>query len=241
MECITIRYCFTLVDGSQEVFNLELDAQTLQLIGNIPEILPSWTNLDFHQCQNCPLSVDTHPHCPQAVNLVNIVEPFDRLLSYDQIYVEITTEERSISQDTTAQEGIGSLMGLVIATCGCPHTAFFKPMARFHLPLASEEETIYRATSMYLLAQYFSRKEGQDADLELEGLTEIYRNIHIVNTAVAERLRAASETDSALNAIVLLDMYALTLPMVIEKSLEKIRYLFTPYLKTNADPTTDNA
>jgi hypothetical protein len=33
-----------------------------------------------------------------------------------------------------------------------------KPMARFHLPLASEEETIYRATTMYLLAQYFLRE-----------------------------------------------------------------------------------
>ena len=43
-------------------------------------------------------------------------------------------------------------------------------MAQFHLPLANDSETIYRAASMYLLAQYFLKREGRDADLEIEGL-----------------------------------------------------------------------
>jgi hypothetical protein len=164
------------------------------------------------------------------------VEPFDRLLSYDKIHVDVITEERSISQDTTAEQGIGSLMGLVIATCGCPHTAFFKPMARFHLPLASEDETIYRAASMYLLAQYFLKKEGHDADLELKGLMKIYDNIQIINASIAKRLRAATEKDSSLNAIVLLDMYAKTLSYAIEESLEEVRYLFSPFFIKDAEP-----
>jgi hypothetical protein len=230
MEKIGIRYCFILPDGSEEVFNLQLDAQDLDLVGNSPDALPAWTILHFHQCPNCPLTADTHPNCPIAVNLVNIVKRFDRLLSHKEIHLDVVMEERSVSQDTTAQQGISSLMGLVMATSGCPHTAFFKPMARFHLPLASEEETTYRATSMYLLAQYFLKKEGQNADLELKGLREIYHNMHTINTAIAERLRGASETDSTLNAIVLLDMFALTVPHVIEESLEDIRHLFAPSL-----------
>ena len=236
MENVAIRYCFTLSNGSQEVYDLELDGQSLELVGNIPESLPSWTDLDFHECPHCPLPIDTHPHCPLAVRLVSIVEPFDRLLSYDKIHVDVITEERSISQDTTAEQGIGSLMGLVIATCGCPHTAFFKPMARFHLPLASEDETIYRAASMYLLAQYFLKKEGHDADLELKGLMKIYDNIQIINASIAKRLRAATEKDSSLNAIVLLDMYAKTLSYAIEESLEEVRYLFSPFFIKNAEP-----
>ena len=160
MENVAIRYCFILPDGSEEVFNLQLDAQTLDLVGNILEPLPAWTILRFHQCPNCPFTADTHPHCPLAVNLVNVVNHFDRLLSYKEIHVDVMTGERSVSQDTTVQEGVSSLMGLVIATSGCPHTAFFKPMARFHLPFSSEEETMYRATSMYLLAQYFLKKYG---------------------------------------------------------------------------------
>ncbi len=236
MKNVAIRYCFTLNDGSQQVYDMELDGQSLELVGSVPENLPSWTKLDFHECPHCPLPIDTHPHCPLAVRLVEIVVPFDSLLSYDKVHMDVITKERSISQDTTAEEGIGSLMGLVIAASGCPHTAFFGPMARFHLPLASEDETTYRAASMYLMAQYFLKKEGHEADFDLKGLTEIYRNIQVVNAYVVKRLRTATKKDSSLNAIVLLDMYAKTLSYAIEESLEGLRYLFSPFLIRNAEP-----
>ncbi len=122
------------------------------------------------------------------------------------------------------------MMGLVIATCGCPHASFFKAMGRFHLPLASNEETIFRATSMYLLAQYFLKMEGRHADLELEGLTKIYHNMQIVNVAIANRLRSTSMSDSLINAIVILDNFAKSLPYAIEKSLKNFRHLFLPFL-----------
>jgi hypothetical protein len=34
----------------------------------------------------------------------------------------------------------------------------------------------------------------------------------------------------ALNSLTILDIFAQTLPFVIEESLEEVRYLFTPYL-----------
>jgi hypothetical protein len=233
MELITIRYSFIFGEGpnaGEEVFDLHLDAENLQLQDNIPKELPDWTKLDFYQCSNCPLNVQTYTYCPMAANVVNIVNKFDSLLSYNEIHLVVTTKERRISQLTTIQRGVGSLMGLVIATCGCPHSVFFKPMARFHLPLANNEETIYRAASMYLLAQYFLKKKGKEVDWELKGLEEIYTNIQIVNFTFAERLRAATKTDSVLNALVELDIYAQTLSLVIEESLEEIRFLFKSYL-----------
>jgi hypothetical protein len=229
METIRIRYVFNLPEGVRETVDLQCDAQTLELVGNIPDVLPSWTKLDFYQCLNCPLTPNTHSYCPLAANLVTIVEKFKGLISYSTIHVDIMTAERLVTQDTTVQRGIGSLMGLVMATSGCPHTAFFKPMARFHLPFSSAEETVYRATSMFLLAQYFLKKKGEHADLDLIGLKEIYHNIGVVNDAVAKRLRAATEADSAVNAIILLDIYTNAIPEVIEESLEEIRYLFAPY------------
>jgi hypothetical protein len=214
--------------------DLRCDAQTLELVDNIPAVLPSWTTLVFHQCPNCLLTPDAHPYCPLAANLVTIVEKFKGLISYSKIHVDIMTAERFFTQETTVQRGISSLMGLVMATSGCPHTAFFKPMARFHLPFSSAEETAYRATSMYLLAQYFLKKKEGHADLDLTGLREIYHNIGVVNDAIAKRLRAATEADSAVNAIILLDIYAKAIPVVIEESLEEIRYLFAPYFSESA-------
>ena len=220
-----------MTNAVQEVFTLKLDPETLELVYRSQNELPSWTKLDFCQCPNCPLTTDIRSHCPAAVVLADIVQRFDGILSYHKIHLDVTMKERSISQETTAQKGISALMGLVMAASGCPHTAFFKPMARFHLPLANEEETIYRATSMYLLAQYFLKNEGRSADLELDGLKKIYRDMQIVNTGIAKRLRAWTEADSSLNAIVLLDLYARAMPLVIEDSLKEIRYLFSPFFQ----------
>jgi len=225
-----IQYHFRKTNDFREAFVFELDAASLELISNIASPPPLWTALDFCQCSNCPLDIASHPYCPLAANMVNIVNRFEDLISYDEIRVDVITAERCTSQITTAQIGISSMLGLVIAASGCPHAAFFRPMARFHLPLASKEETIFRATSMYLLAQYFMKKAGRTADFELEGLSRIYDNMQIVNTAVAERLRAATKTDSSINEIVILDNYAKSLPYAIEKSLENIRYLFASYL-----------
>ena len=230
MKTIKIRYYFTLPEGVREAFELQLDAQKIELVSDdFPDVIPPWTKLDFHQCPHCPLKPKVHAHCPLAANLVTIVERFEGLLSYSEIEVDVMMEGRFITRDISVQRGISSLMGLLMATSSCPHMAFLKPMARFHLPFSSAEETVYRATSMYLVAQYFLHKEGHHADLDLTGLREIYQNIEIVNVAVAKRLRAATEADSAVNAIILLDIFTKAMPVVIEESLEEIRYLFTPY------------
>jgi hypothetical protein len=82
---------------------------------------------------------------------------------------------------------------------------------------------------MYMLAQYYLTQEGRPADLKLAGLTNIYRNMQMINESIAARLRAGSQTDSSVNALILLDMYARHLPIVIEDSLHDLRYLFEPF------------
>ena len=227
---LNIQYKLRFEDDSERLFELCLDEQTLQLIPADATEHPAWTALDNHRCPNCPLDAKTHPHCPAACAITDIVSASDDLFSYTQVKVDVQTPERLVTADTTLQRAVSSLLGLALATSGCPHTAFFKPMARFHLPFASEEETIYRATSMYLLAQYFRRKQGGDADMDLSGLTEIYRNLQVVNMHMARRLRAASDKDATVNAVVILDMFAKALPYTIDESLQEIRYLFSSYL-----------
>lgn len=229
-ETFHITYRFALPDRTTEVFGLEIDNETLELRNPPDGALPDWTRLTFHQCPHCPLKESRHPHCPLAVNLVEMLRASQRLISHDQIQVDVTVRERMISQKTTAQRGISSIMGLLIATSGCPWTNFFKPMARFHLPFADEEETIWRAASTYLLAQHFLGSDDPCFDMELKGMAVIYRNIETLNVAVVKRLRAASRTDSAINALVRLDIFAKYLTPDIKESLESIRKLFTPFL-----------
>ncbi|KAA3628120.1 MAG: hypothetical protein DWQ09_08235 [Proteobacteria bacterium] len=230
MQTIEIRYCFRLPDHSMREIALHLEPEHIQLTGHLPDQLPDWTRLDFEQCTHCPLTVDKVPHCPFAASLVGVIDISREVLSHDEVEVTVITAERAIRNRTTAQRGISAVMGLISATSGCPHTRFLKPMARYHLPFATEEETLYRAASMYLLAQYFRRLHGGNADLDLDGLAEFYRNLQAVNQSMMQRIRSASQKDAAANALVLLDLFAKAMPYSIEDSLEEVRYLFSAYL-----------
>ena len=230
METLNIRYTFRFPDQPLETFEVRLDPKTLEPVNALPDDLPEWTRLEFHQCSNCPLSPETHPRCPLAARLANLVSKFEGVLSYEELRVDVITEERTVVKVTTAQQAVSSLMGLIMATSGCPHTAFFKPMARFHLPLSSTEETVYQAASMYLIAQYLVKKTGREADLEMNGLREICEKIEVLNRHMAQRVRAAITSDAAVNAIVILDCFVKDVSFEIKDQLEHIQQFFKPYL-----------
>ena len=211
------------------MFLFNIDTCMLELITECRDKIPFWAKLDYHQCPNCPLSVADERYCPLCFRLVPIVDRLGDILSYDTVLLEVETPERTISQSTSMQRALGSMMGLIIAVSGCPHASYFKPMARFHLPLATEEETVYRAVSMYMLAQYFLQKSGTPYDEGLNRLKEIYSNIHQMNIAIVKRLKAAVTGDSSVNAVIMLDMYTKCVPYIIDESLEEIRYLFQDY------------
>lgn len=223
---INIRYRFIFPRQHEEQIEVSIDCSNMESSPGLTGVSPDWCRLDFHQCPNCPLDVRQHADCPLALRLVRLIEASRNVLSYEEVSMEVTTPERTVTRHTTAQRALSSLMGLVMATSGCPHMAFLKPMARYHLPLATEEETIFRAVSTYLLEQYFLHKQTRPVDLDLKGLKRIYAEIGVVNAAMAERLRALSTEDSAINAIIRLDILAKALPYSVEESLEEIRYLF---------------
>lgn len=211
-------YHFQFPDGHEE---------SLQVGGapNAPQTeLPSWTELGFQQCANCPLSTADTPHCPMAVRLVPLVELFGKVRSYEEVTAKVETDERTVSKRTTVQRVLRSLMGLLSATSECPHVDFLRPMAYFHLPFSSAEETVYRVASTYLLAQYFRRQQGKAADSGLEGLKAHYHELQQVNAAMAKRLAeiSAHESDSSVNALVLLDVFAQSLPDSIDAQLEEL-------------------
>lgn len=232
MTPLNFKYNFKLADGSEENFNFIVNAETLRLVIDIPQGPPSWINLEYHQCPNCPLDRKTIPHCPLAVNIAPVVERFSRVLSYENVLVEAIENNRTTSQETSAQMGVSSLIGLLIAASGCPFTDFLKPMVRFHLPFSTEEETLWRATSTYLLSKYYLKNKGYNSEIELNGLSEIYENIGLVNVAIIKRLQATTEKDSTLNALVVLDVFASSLSLEVEDFWTENEHIFTPFLKS---------
>lgn len=233
---LEIHYHFRFSNGREKSFNLTLDPQSMHFEQDKTKALPSWTALEFHQCPNCPLNKENHPHCPLAVELIDSVEFSKDLASTDGVHVEVITSNRTISLNTDAQTAISSLMGVIMATSCCPHTLFLRPMARFHLPFADEIETAYRAVSMYLLSKYFLSERGGAVDLSLEGLNPCYEKIHIVNMHIAKRILSVSGEDSAVNALTKLDVYSLILPRKIRSSLKNIARFFDPHMEKSISP-----
>jgi hypothetical protein len=248
---LRIRYRFDLPDGSQKTLDFLFDAATFRLSNPPPAEPPFWTELKFNQCVNCPLSAERHAHCPAAVQMAAALEPLNTLVSFDTVGVTVVQPERTVHVETTAQQAMSSVLGLIMATAGCPWTDRLRPMARFHLPFANEAETLYRSVSMFLLslelagrgpalavadtlavpeapaaAADAARAGPAPAPRTFAALEELYKNLHLVNRDMSRRLGAATNTDPARNAIALLDTYTTLLPAALERSLDELRPLF---------------
>jgi len=224
-----IIYEFLLNNKEIKKFELKLDIENILIIKNESVSPPKWCNLEENQCPHCPLSKNENKFCPVALNLVDIVEDFGKILSYQNLKVRVTTEERQTIKKTTAQSALSSLMGLYIATSECPITNFFKPMAWYHMPFATYEETLIRAVATYSLYQYFKYKDGKNPDLDLKGLSKIYKNMQILNSSMAKRLKSACTMDSPINALVSLDIFAQCFPMAIENTMEELKIIFKDF------------
>ncbi len=226
MNTITIVYDFAFPDGASKAYTVELDRATLSYRHPAAEQPPAWARLENNQCGHCPLKPAEHPYCPVATNLATLVEFFKDKASVAEATVTVTTEERTYVKQLPLQRGIFGIFGLVMATSSCPYMDFLKPMARFHLPFSTAEETIVRSVSMYLLRQYFVAKRGEQPDLGLEHLETHYENIQKVNDGILERIKGVVKNDADLNALIILQGFADLLTMAISKDLSKIEPLF---------------
>ncbi|MDZ4861463.1 MAG: hypothetical protein SGI88_21020 [Candidatus Hydrogenedentes bacterium] len=234
MSTIEIGYQFRCADGDKReaALSVVLDAATLLQQRRTGSPAPEWAALEVHQCKVCPLKPEDHPNCPAALSFVDILNEFGVLLSYTEVDVTVVTRERTVTSKTTVQRALSSLVGLCMATSGCPILARFKPMARFHLPLATREETMFRSVGAYLVAQYFLAQRGHTPDMQLKGLRETYDLIHDVNRGLSDRLRAIPAGDAHLNAIVILDLFAHALPYSIDEGLAEIEHMFASFIET---------
>jgi hypothetical protein len=224
-EPLRLRYRFDLPNGSQQSLELLFDPKDFRLVNLVPAEPPFWTELKFNQCSNCPLSTQEHSHCPAAVHMAPAIDSLKALVSFDTVGVTVEQEERTVHVETSAQQALSSVLGLIMATAGCPWTDRLRPMARFHLPFASETETVYRSVCMFLLARELIGAEADQGE-GFEPLERLYENLHTVNRDVSRRLGAATRTDPARNAIALLDSYTTLLPLALESLLAELTPLF---------------
>ncbi len=238
MPTNNIRYIFRFKNGERKEYLLRFNESDLALIPNNDNVPPSWAELSFHKCNGCPLDPAAHQYCPTAVHLGWVLEDLKDYNSFDEVSIEVTDSMRSYFKETSFQDGLGSLMGIIMPTSGCPLLKPLRPMVRFHLPFTSLEETEYRMVSMYLLAQYLRQQNGEKPDWTLETLQDIYKKVSDVNNSFANRVKFYTNSDAVKNAIIILDCFAKTVPRATQNMMKDFRTIFSAYIEPqilNAD------
>ena len=218
-EPVFFRYVMRFANGMERTFQVTLDPETLAFVPDQQIEPPDWTRLQVHQCEVCPFTPGDHPHCPVAVNLVDLIEFLKDLVSHEEVDVRVESRERSYFAHTTLQRVAGSLMGIYMVTSDCPILDKMRPMVETHLPFSTWQETVYRVMSMYLLAQYFRMVNGLAPNWNLHGLVDYYAQVQQVNVSFSDRLRAIPTLtgDASLNAVCMLASNATMASITIEE------------------------
>lgn len=226
MAEIVFDYQFKFDDGTSRGFIARIDSETGALIEDDNMASPDWTRLEFHQCSHCPYKVGELTHCPVAQSVARVAEAYKGELSHRATTVFVKTENRFYGKKTDLQTGLQSLFGLVMGASKCSHMSLFKPMARYHLPFSTFDETVVRVLGKYLIGQFLRVKDGGQPDLDLEMLMEKYAKVSIINRFIIQRVRSISKGDADKNAIVILDGFASLLPMELQGGFEHLSKIF---------------
>lgn len=222
-----IVYDIRFSDGMSHHFEIALDPKTRCMIptgSSRPAV--AWTRLNFEQCRCCPLDPAKVKFCPVAVNIADIVEAFKNKASSESCKIRCEVEERVYLKKTSLMEGLSSIFGIIMATSCCPVMDFFKPMARFHLPFSTGDESTVRAVSMFLLRYYLRNAGAGSFRSAMKDLENQYARVRQVNEGLFARIAQVGSEDADKNAIVMLHSLSQLLSMEIEQNLDSIAGIF---------------
>lgn len=158
--------------------------------------------------KTCPMSKRQTEFCPIAKNIADVASHFSEDKSHKEYQIKVVTAERTYIKEAKIQTGLFSIFGLLMPTSGCPRMSFLKPMARFHMPFSSANETLVRSLSMHLLTQFCLYKKGEKVNYNLDLLEENYKQVNVINQGIISRIRLMAKGDASQNAIVILDGFA---------------------------------
>ena len=226
-----VAYRFELDDREVE-FDVATRPGEIGIEGDHPE----WAKLVYQQCSCCPLKEEDCTYCPAATRMNEVMEAFSDSKSTERVKVAVITAERSYSEECDLQTGINSLIGLMMATSGCPVLKELGAMARFHIPFCTTRETLQRTVGSYLIKQYFKQMDGEPADWDLKNLKALYDVLEVLNQEFSRRIQASITSDAVSNAVI---MFFAT-SVVVANSLEHQLKQHQSYL-TNMPKSKDGS
>lgn len=219
-----ISYRFELVDGPVWEYTFYFDKRN-HIIPEANQEIRSWTLLENQKCSHCPLNSEQNKQCPIARNLDRVVEDSKNAISCKDALVTVKTKDRTYSKNCPTQVGLHSLFGLIMASSGCPHMEWLRPLARFHLPFLQPEEALFRVLSVALLEQLFTNPSSAVQDCA-EKVRARYIDVESVNHDFIKRIRTYCDGDADKNAIATLDVFVQLYQFQQSDNFESLKVFF---------------
>jgi hypothetical protein len=201
-------YTFKFEDGFEKDFIIRLDSETLDIINGEPDEIPDWADNSDFPCNSDKCKTNNKRYCPIALHLDSIIKFFSDRVSYEKVSITADINGRRYYKETTIQNAVGSLIGIIMPVSGCPVLGKLKPLVKYHLPFSSIEETEFRVYSMYLFAQYLRQLKGLTPDWEMKRLHELYAEILEINRVISHKIAQLENQDVSSNALIALDNFA---------------------------------
>jgi hypothetical protein len=221
------------MDSEHVIYRFELQDRDIEFdVATRPKQIdaevtgPDWARLDYQKCRCCPLRESDCAYCPTASRINEVIEVFGDRRSIERAKVTVVTAERSYFENCDLQVGINSLIGLMMATSGCPVLKELGAMASFHIPFCSTRETLHRTVGSYLIKQYFKQLKGEQPDWEMSHLKELYSVLGGLNQDFSKRIENSITSDALSNAVI---MFFATSVVVVD-SLDKQLARYQEYL-----------
>jgi len=211
-----VRYIFQL-KGREVAFDVETEPHGMESGTDFPD----WARLEHRQCACCPLKTTDCKYCPVATRMHGLLEAFSEDDSTERVQVTVETSERNYSNACDLQVGINSLMGLMMATSGCPVLKELGAMASFHIPFCSTRQTLHRTVGSYLTKQYFVHLKGGEPDWELKHLKELYNVLEGLNQDFSKRIQDSSSSDAVSNAVIMFFATSVVVASSLDQQLQQ--------------------
>ena len=219
-----VLYTLDLEDGRALCYEFIFD-ESYRLRPPEAAEVKAWTRLTCHQCPHCPLTESNHPQCPIARNLDGIVEDSKNALCSSKARVAVEAGHRRYHLDCDTRQALRSLFGLIMSTSGCPHLDWLRPLARFHLPLADIDETLFRILSLQLVELYLTGDPAALAQAS-EIIQTRYAAVEAVNRSFISRLQAYCRADAGKRALEALGIYAQLFTLHVQSNFAPLQKYF---------------
>ena len=217
-----ISFKITLESGKNFTFEIE-KANRMHSAKKINKPV-SWTQLEYHQCVNCPLTINNTPYCPTALDLVNIVEPFLYISSIEPVTITIKEIDFEYTRKTDAQHALFNVFFYIIYTSSCPHQQLLRPLVKYIDPFPDLETMTYHLLAMHLVRDYFDQPEC--ATFRIEELKKNLEQLELTLDGLLDRIRNIISGDATINSVVIMITTWALIIKSIDKNLELVKKNF---------------